>query len=198
MKTLHLFNYQLIRLNPAFSFHVTSVSKYVKRNQMTRTLSTILFTLVVVIANAQTYDQDFTGKVVNVIDGNTFEIENEDGEVIQFMLSEVDCPEFGQTLSDEAKAFTEDLILKKKVQVELKGKDWLGNRLAIITLRNGTVLHEELLKEGLGWADRKASTASSTLESRAKAKKMGLWNESEPTPPWIYRRQQTMMEAKSR
>ncbi|QSE98557.1 thermonuclease family protein [Fulvivirga lutea] len=165
---------------------------------MIRRVSTVLFSLITVIASAQTYDQDFTGKVVNVIDGNTIEVENENDEVIKFILSEVDCPEPGQTLSEEAKAFTEDLILKKKVQVELKGKDWLGNRLAVITLKNGTVLHEELLKEGLAWADRKASSTSSNLEASAKAKKIGLWTENEPTPPWIYRRQQTMMQAKSR
>lgn len=149
-------------------------------------------------SKAQTYDQDFVGKVVKVTDGNTFEIEDDNNEIFVLMLSEVDCPELGQLQGNEAKEFTEDLILKKKVAVELKGKDWLGNKLAVITLKNGSILHDELLKNGLGWASKKASDSSTLLQTNAQQSKVGIWVEVEPTPPWVYRRQQTMMQAKSR
>lgn len=165
---------------------------------MKSVVSTFLIVVSITVSQAQTYDQDFQGKVVNVIDGNTFEVENENGDVIKLMLSEVDCPEIGQAMGDEAKAFTNDLILKKKVSIELKGKDWLGNKLAILTLRSGKVLHEELIKSGLAWASKKASSSVTTLEASAKNEKLGLWSENEPTPPWVYRRQQTMLESKSR
>lgn len=142
--------------------------------------------------------QDFSGKVVNVIDGNTFEIIDEYDEVTKFMLSEVDCPELGQDLSQEAKSFTEKLILKKKVEVTHNGKDWLGNKLVTIKLKNGKLLHEELLSQGLAWASKKASSNSSNLQTSAQSSKIGIWTASDPTPPWVFRRQQTMMSAKSR
>ncbi len=156
------------------------------------------FTVTFLLISTITFAQVFTGKVVNVIDGNTFEIIDEYDEVATFMLGEADCPELGQELGEEAKAFSLKMILKKKVTVERIGKDWLGNKLAIIKLKNGKVLHEELLREGLAWASRKSTDKSASLQSSAQSSNAGLWAIDEPTPPWIFRRQQTMMQAKSR
>lgn len=154
----------------------------------------IFFILVSVSALAQS----FTGKVVNIIDGNTFEIIDDYDEVTKFILSEVDCPELGQELSEEARAFSEKLILKKKVEVTVKGKDMWGNKLVVIELKNGDLLHEMLIEEGLAWASRKAAPKIAALEDKAKTDKKGIWAMNEPTPPWIYRRQQTMSQAKGR
>ncbi|MEQ8478427.1 thermonuclease family protein [Fulvivirga sp.] len=151
-----------------------------------------------IFISASTIAQTFTGKVVNIIDGNTFEIIDDYDEVTKFMLSEVDCPELGQQLSEEAKVFSEQLILKKKVGVTVKGKDMWGNKLVVIELKNGDLLHEMLIREGLAWASRKAEAKVAELEGKAKTDKKGIWAMAEPTPPWIYRRQQTMSQAKGR
>lgn len=155
------------------------------------TLITLLFTLLF-----QGYPTEFEGKVVNVIDGNTLEVEN-GGEVIKVMLKEADCPELSQQFGEEAKAFTEKLLLKKKVKVELKGKDRWGNKLAVISYKNGKLLHEELIKNGFAWAAQNEENSLQVLASEAKQNKSGLWQEDEPTPPWIFRRKQTMMRPKS-
>jgi endonuclease YncB( thermonuclease family) len=144
------------------------------------------------------FAQTFTGKVVNIIDGNTFEIIDDYDEVTKFVLSEVDCPEAGQELSDEAKAFSEKILLKKKVEVTVKGKDMWGNKLVVIKLKNGDLLHESLIEEGLAWASQKATSNVAELQDKAKTDKKGIWAMAEPTPPWIYRRQQTMSQAKGR
>ena len=156
--------------------------------------SLLLFLFISTCGIAQT----FTGKVMNIIDGNTFEIVDDYDEVTKFMLSEVDCPELGQELGDEARAFSEETILKKKVEVTVKGKDMWGNKLVVIKLKNGTLLHEELIEEGLAWASQKATSNIAELQDRAKTDKRGIWAMTEPTPPWIYRRQQTMSQAKGR
>ncbi len=142
--------------------------------------------------------QPFTGKVVNVIDGNTLEITDEYEEVTKFILKEVDCPEIGQPKSEEARAFSADLILKKKVTVEVVGKDMWGNKLIILTLKNGNLLHEALINNGLAWASLKASEEISGMQQQAQQNKLGIWSDEAPTAPWIYRRQQTMSQAKSR
>lgn len=142
--------------------------------------------------------QVFTGKVVKVIDGNTFEIIDEHNEVSVFMLSEVDCPEIGQPVSEEALAFSKKMTLKKKVVVERRGKDWLGNKLAVISLKNDKILHEELLKSGYAWAVKKAPPSLHALQEKVQKDKRGIWSADEPTPPWVYRRKQTMMVAKGR
>jgi micrococcal nuclease len=157
-----------------------------------------ILALIVILIGVESFSQEFSGKVVNVIDGNTFEIIDDYEEVSKFILKEVDCPELGQLMSNEAKLFSEDLILKKKVTVEVVGKDMWGNKLVIITLKNDKILHNELMKEGLAWASLKASSETSNFEASVKSGKIGIWIEPEPTPPWIFRRQQTMLQAKSR
>ena len=138
-------------------------------------------------------------KVINVIDGNTVEILTEENEVYKIILKEVDSPEIGQEYGDQAKKFTEGLLLKKKVFVEMKGKDMWGNRLASITLKNGKKMEEELLKAGMAWHNTLKSTDKSLaqLESNTKDKKVGLWANTDPMAPWIFRRQQSMTSAKS-
>jgi endonuclease YncB( thermonuclease family) len=56
----------------------------------------------------------------------------------------------------------------------------------------------ELLKQGLAWTSEKDPIPE--LESHrneAQQKGKGLWKNDNPTPPWIFRRQQSMMQPKS-
>ncbi|MBL6449753.1 thermonuclease family protein [Fulvivirga sp. 29W222] len=139
-----------------------------------------------------------SGKVIRVIDGNTIELLNPDKEVVKIMLSEVDCPEPGQEYAEEAKKFTEKLVLRKRVVVEMKGKDRWGNKLGQVVLNNGKLLHHELLKSGLAWAREEDNLSLLSMQQAAKESKNGLWGHDDPTPPWVYRRQQTMMAPKGR
>jgi len=139
----------------------------------------------------------YQGKVIAVEDGNTIEVETKEEGVIKVMLSEADCPELTQQFGEEAKAFTEDLVYKKKVIVEMKGKDRWGNKLAVIKLKNGKTLHEELIKNGLAWPPVKSASQLASLAEQAKSKKEGLWSAEDPMEPWVYRRKQTMLQPKS-
>ncbi|MEP2773252.1 MAG: thermonuclease family protein [Fulvivirga sp.] len=139
----------------------------------------------------------YQGKVIAVEDGNTIEVETKEEGVIKVMLSEADCPELTQEFGEEAKAFTIDLIYKKKVIVEMKGKDRWGNKLAVIKLKNGKTLHEELIKNGLAWPPVKSASQLASLAEQAKSKKEGLWSAEDPMEPWVYRRKQTMLQPKS-
>ena len=156
-----------------------------------------LFITIFSILNIGT-PETISGKVIRVIDGNTIEILDSEKEVVKIMLSEVDCPELGQEFSEEAKKLTEKLVLKKRVVVELKGKDRWGNKLGQVMLNNGKLLHHELLQNGLAWAKEEDNEALVNMQATAKASKSGLWISEDPTPPWIYRRQQTMMAPKGR
>ena len=142
--------------------------------------------------------EKISGKVIRVIDGNTIEVLDADKEIIKVMLHSVDCPELGQDYADEAKKFTEKLVLKKRVVVEIMGKDRWGNKMAQVVLNNGKSLQHELLKEGLAWYKEETDRTLTLLQSNAKANKIGLWVKDDATPPWIYRRQQSMMAPKGR
>jgi endonuclease YncB( thermonuclease family) len=143
--------------------------------------------------------QEWSAKVIKVIDGNTLEIKTTDNEIYKVLLKNIDCPEIEQSYGEEAKRLTEKLLLKKKVTVVIMGKDRWGNRLVDITLSNGKDINQELLKKGYAWHNTRLSSSSKlkSLEASAKHQKVGLWTNDEPTPPWIFRRQQTMKVAKS-
>jgi micrococcal nuclease len=138
-----------------------------------------------------------SGKVVAVIDGNTLEIFTPDNETYKILLYGIDCPELGQEYGERAKMFLEKLVLNKSVNAEIQGKDRWGNRLAVVLIE-GKDPREELLEEGLAWtAERNPIETFESIKEKAKQKGKGLWKDQEATPPWIYRRQQTMTQFKS-
>lgn len=139
------------------------------------------------------------GRVVTVIDGNTLEVETATEGIMKVMLFGIDCPELTQGYGEKAKAFTEKLMLNKEVTISIQGKDRWGNRLAVVRLVKGDKdPRVELLKEGLAWtAEKNPDPDLDAHRLTAQNKGRGLWKDENPTPPWTYRRQQTMAEAKS-
>ena len=162
--------------------------------------SKMIAMMMLMMSSAIALPQEWSAKVVNVIDGNTLEILTADNETYKVLLKEIDCPEIQQSFGEEAKKLTEKILLKKKVTVVVNGKDRWGTRLVSITMSNGKDINEELLKKGYAWHNARLSSNSTlkSLEANAKENKIGLWEIENPTPPWIFRRQQTMNVAKSR
>ena len=137
-----------------------------------------------------------TGKVTSVIDGNTLEIEV-NNEVHVVLLEGIDSPELGQEYGDRAKSHLENLTLQKKVTITFTGKDRKGNQLATVTLRGGVDVRLELLRAGLAWtAEKNPSPDLESVKEEARQGTKGLWSQENPTPPWTYRRQQTMLQVK--
>ena len=139
-----------------------------------------------------------TGKITAVIDGNTVEVVTSDNEVLKILLANIDSPELGQEFGNEAKEYLEKIVLKKNVVVQLEGKDRHGNHLAVVMVNGKVDVRIELLKRGLAWTAEK--NPLETLEAyrmEAKNKGKGLWHQENPTPPWTYRREQSMLKPKS-
>lgn len=138
------------------------------------------------------------GKVITVVDGNTLEISGTNNETIRICLLGVDSPELEQEYGVEAKAYLEKLALKKDVVVELKGKDRKGNYLGVVKINGKVDAGVELLKAGLAWTDEKnPDDALEGYRVWAQKKEKGLWKQTNPVPPWTYRREQSMSVAKS-
>ena len=138
------------------------------------------------------------GKVTSVIDGNTFEMIADDNESYKIMLYGIDSPELGQEFGEKAKMFLEKMILEKKVNVNIQGKDRWGNRLGIVLIEGTVDPRYDLLEAGLAWtAERDPIQELEAIKEKAREKGKGLWKDQDPTPPWIYRRQQTLTQLKS-
>lgn len=137
------------------------------------------------------------GKVRAVVDGNTLLVVLEDGDEFTLILDGIDSPELEQDYGLQAKDFLEKKAVGKQVKIELRGKDRWGNRLAVVWLKGEVDLRAELLKAGYAWtAERNPDETLENLRLEAQQKGKGLWQSASATAPWIYRRQQSMMQAK--
>jgi micrococcal nuclease len=154
----------------------------------------LVFSVFAVFAN----DDNTSAKVVSVVDGNTVEVVTENNETMTIILAEIDSPELTQEFGQEAKDFLQKLVLKKDVIVKLTGKDRKGNNLGIILIKGKTDARIELLQRGLAWtAERNPNPDLEVHRTAAQNEGKGLWKAENPTPPWTYRREQTMSGPKS-
>jgi endonuclease YncB( thermonuclease family) len=133
----------------------------------------------------------FSGPVVSVLDGDTIEVlHNQVPERIR--LSGIDCPEKGQAFGKRAKQAASELVFGKDVTLQTHGLDKYGRTLADVLLHDGTNVNHTLVKDGWCWWYRKyapADTVLEALEKDAREAKKGLWADSQPVPPWEWRKQ---------
>jgi micrococcal nuclease len=134
------------------------------------------------------YGKELKGKVVSIQDGDTITI-LKGSEQIRIRLSGIDCPEKKQAYGNVAKRFTSSLVFGKTVYVKYTGKDRYNRVLGTVFTKNGTNLNKELLKEGLAWHYKQydSNPELARLENQARKARVGLWADSDPTPPWEFR-----------
>jgi len=130
----------------------------------------------------------WTGKVVGISDGDTITVMKE-GRGVKVRLSEIDCPESGQSFGAKAKRLTSDLCFGKEVTVKPTDIDRYSRVVAHVILQDGTNLNEEIIKAGLAWQYKQYSTSSklAKLEAAARVDKIGIWSDPNPIPPWEWR-----------
>jgi endonuclease YncB( thermonuclease family) len=121
----------------------------------------------------------------------------EDREVRTIILAGIDSPELTQEYGEKARKFLEKIALEKSVTVEITGRDRKGTSIGVVTIEDKDP-RIDLLKEGLAWtSERNPAPDLETVRVKAQEKGKGLWKQDNPTPPWTYRREQTMLTPKS-
>ena len=130
----------------------------------------------------------FTGKVIAVKDGDSIVVLR-DKEQVEIRLHAIDCPELAQPFGRQAKRQTSELCFGKTVTVKATGKDRYDRTLAHIDLPDGNELNRELVRRGYAWWYREYSKDETfgQLEADAREKKLGLWADAKPIPPWDWR-----------
>ena len=132
----------------------------------------------------------FTGKVVGISDGDTITVLH-DGKGERIRPHAVDCPENGQAFGNHAKRLTSDLTFGQVVTVRPVDVDRYGRTVGEVVLSDGKSLSEELVRQGVCWWYRKYAPSNTTLErleKEAREAKRGLWVDTNPIPPWVYRK----------
>jgi micrococcal nuclease len=131
---------------------------------------------------------DFAARVITVHEGDRLTIHH-DGRKETIYLKDIDCPDLKQPYGKQAKLVTAAFIGNRDVVVRGLKRDKQGRVSAEVLLDDGRNVGHELLKEGLAWWRRSASSDVSleVVEELARASGKGLWADSDPVPPWEWK-----------
>lgn len=146
---------------------------------------------VLLILSVSSFAQSYTGRAVNVSDGDTFTLLLSDNTTIRIRLYGIDCPEKGQDFGNKAKDFTKRYLNEKTIVVEQKDTDRYGRVVGIAICGGCTQsLNEELLKAGFAWhyTHYDQNPKWEALAQAARNARIGLWQQSDAIAPWEFRK----------
>ena len=147
--------------------------------------------------------ETFTAKIIAVLDGDTVLIRRAAG-VTKIRLAEIDAPEVAHAgmggkppHSQKAQAFgaasqhsLSDMVLGKQVKITSQAVDQYGRMVAHLSM-DGLDVNAEQIRRGMAWeySSFHSNKTLLALQEEARKNSLGLWEQSAPTPPWIWRKQ---------
>ncbi len=132
---------------------------------------------------------NISGKVIAIIDGDTYDILVEGNKTIRIRMEGIDAPERGMPYYQVSKDYLGKLCFRRNVKVLVTDRDGYGRYVGFTFLDDGTELSHEMLKAGYAWHYKKYNSDPdlSGLEVRARDLKSGLWADKDRLPPWTVR-----------
>lgn len=135
-----------------------------------------------------------TGRVQEVMSGSCLKIVDQRNVPVDVCLRYAAAPELGQPAADLAKKHLEDLVLNQMVTTFVTAADedegfFIGE---VITDRYNVGM--QMVRDGVAWyygeeAGNQSAEERSIYEQSelaARSERRGLWQETSPTPPWVY------------
>jgi endonuclease YncB( thermonuclease family) len=159
-------------------------------------LKTKLSLLVFLLLAAHALAQDvIRGRVVAVTDGDTIKTLTAENQLLRVRVAWIDAPEMGQASGRRAKQFMSALVFGKEVELRPHVIDRYGGTVAMVFV-DGRDVGLELIKNGLAWAygyylpeaSPEIQAQYTATETAARVSRLGLWQDSNPQPPWDFRR----------
>lgn len=144
-------------------------------------------------------DQEFTARVIAVLDGDTVLILR-DSHPAKVRLADIDAPEVvhpamhtpnsAQLFGETSKRSLSSLVLGKQVQFITQAVDKYGRLVAHLAV-NGLDVNAEQIRRGMAWeySHYHRNKYLISLENEARQAPRGLWAQSNPMPPWEWRKQ---------
>ncbi|WP_422929343.1 thermonuclease family protein [Singulisphaera sp. PoT] len=134
---------------------------------------------------------DYGARVVGVSDGDTITVLTANKTRQRIRLYGVDAPETRQDFGSKAKRVASAMCFGKTVTIRPHDKDRYGRVVAEVILPDGRNLGREMVSQGLAWWYRQYAPSDNDLyrrQSYARKKRLGLWSQRNPIPPWEYRK----------
>ncbi|EJO0493856.1 thermonuclease family protein [Salmonella enterica] len=143
---------------------------------------------------------ELVGKVVRVLDGDTFEL-LVDQQPVRIRVTGIDAPEKDQPFGQRSRQSLAGMVDGNPVAVRVKGKDRYGRTLGAVYAKIcapsapclAVYVNAEQVKTGMAWAYRfhgqAVDPAMLKLETQARSERVGLWSTPAAIEPWKWRHQ---------
>jgi endonuclease YncB( thermonuclease family) len=143
------------------------------------------------------------GIVVKIADGDTITVLDSDKVQHRIRIAGIDAPEKGQPFGNASRKRMSELVARKEVRVEFNkhvrygrfvGKVWVSPSDCPTCGKTLDVGLAQITTRMTWWYRKYANEQSPQdqgryefAEKEAKAKRVGLWQDKNPQPPWCFR-----------
>lgn len=144
-----------------------------------------LFFFALIALNVSAFD----AKVVAIKDGDTIVV-FDGASSTTIRLAAIDAPEKSQAFGQAAKKAISSLCYNKIAKVSPVDTDRYGRTIADVFCDNKNA-GQTMVLDGFAWVyDKYVSNHGFYYDAQneAKSRKRGLWADTNPTPPWEYRK----------
>lgn len=137
---------------------------------------------------------EYRGRIVGIVDGDTVDLLVGNDKLLRVRLTGIDAPERRQAFGEAAKKALSDLVFSRQVVVvgdkHDRNKRFLGKILV-----SGADANLQMVHSGFAWhfkryelqQSAKDRGAYAAAEAAARRRRVGLWRDTEPIPPWDFR-----------
>ena len=159
-------------------------------------LKTLFLLIAVTLTTGTAHATTLSGRIVSVLDGDTIILLDRLNIQRRIRLAEIDAPEIAHGSSNPAQPFgmrskqsLSDLVFQQEVTAYCTDSDQYGRDVCRIMV-GALDANLEQIRKGMAWAYRQYVKTPAYIEAEqlAKHSKQGLWADSNPLPPWEWRR----------
>lgn len=134
------------------------------------------------------------GKVINVHDGDTVTVLDQNNKKFPIRLQGIDAPELKQTFGSDSQQSLSRMVLGKQVSILWTKVDKYRRTVGTIMI-DGRDINIEQVKAGMAWHFKKYEDEQepkdrltyAAAEQQARVTKLGLWQDANPTVPGDWR-----------
>ena len=160
--------------------------------------------ILLALLGAPAFAATVEGRVVGIADGDSITLLDADKTQHRIRIDGIDAPEKAQPFGDRSRQNMVRMVAGKEVIVECHKTDRYGRQICKVRVQPSVcpaygktldVGHAQILG-GLAWWYRQYAKEQSaedrgryeSAEQEARARKIGLWSDNNPIPPWEWRR----------
>jgi endonuclease YncB( thermonuclease family) len=152
------------------------------------------------ITSAEEIPKPFEGHVVTIKDGDSINVLSyADNKRYRIYLEGIDAPEYRQSKGVDAKKMVKTIVSGKKIKVYPVGYDKNKELVASVFLDDNNNVSFIMVRSGFAWCHPayEEDAKLKELQRLAQEEGLGIWEQTEPLSPWLWREREPFAIAKN-